>query len=341
MTRRVLVPPSLRRPPPVGGGHLARPTWEFSGSSMGTHWLAKVVAPPTATPALVERAIIDALAFVVARMSPWEADSDLGRFRVAPAGQWVPLSPETFRVLACALEVSAFSRGLYDPTIGRLVDVLGFGPADPALAVAPDSAPAEAARAVTDRTRLRLDPATCAVLQPGGFQLDLCSVAKGYAVDLAIERLQTLGVEACFIEIGGEARGLGCKPDGQPWWCLVAPPRVENHGLPPTVAAACDLALATSGNGLRRRVLPGGEIGHILSPRLDAPTDPALESVTVLARSCMEADAWATALFLLGAEAGRALAAEHDLAALFVERPATPGTPWRESWSPRFADYLD
>lgn len=337
-TRRVLVPPSLPLPLPMGGGHLARRLLDFSGTTMGTHWQARVIAPPGATSSDLERVILDALAFVVARMSPWEPDSDLGRFRAAAAGEWVAFAPETFRVLARALELAALTNGRYEPAIGRLADVLGFGPTDPANAASPGTPVAADARAVADHTRLRLDSAAHAVLQPGGFQLDLCSIAKGFAVDLVVERLRAVGVEACFIEIGGEARGLGCRPDGNPWWCLIAPPRVSEHGLPTNVVAACGLALATSGNTLRRRALPdGSELGHILSARPDAPLDPALESVTILASSCMEADACATALYVLGAEAGLEFARRHDIAALFVEH--TPAG-WRERWSPRFAEHI-
>lgn len=175
------------------------------------------------------------------------------------------------------------------------------------------------------------------MLQPGGFQLDLCSIAKGYAADLAVERLQAAGVEACFIEIGGEARCLGCKPDGHPWWCLVASPRAAGHGLPTNVVA-CDLALATSGNSLRHRVLPDGELGHIVNPLPDGRLDPLLESVTILAPTCQKADVFATALFLLGTEEGCAFARTHDIAALFVHR--TPAGTYAERWSPRFADFL-
>lgn len=306
---------------------------------MGTHWLARVVAPPTVAPPELERIIADALDRVVACMSPWEPRSDLGRFRAAEPATWVAVSSETYHVLGRALKLADLTGGCYQPAIGRLTDAFGFGPTDPARAVGLDSPVAGEARAVADHRALRLDPATSAVLQPGGFQLDLCSIAKGYAVDLVVERLQAVGVEACLVEIGGEARGLGCRPDGRPWWCLVAPPRESGHGLPTSVVAACDLAVATSGNTLRRRVLPDGvELGHILAPRLDAALDPALQSVTVLAPACMDADAYATALYLLGSEAGLAFARQHDLAALFVEK--TADGIWRECWSPRFSDYL-
>lgn len=338
MERRILIPPALSRSLPIGGGRLARGIVDFGGLTMGTYWRARVVPPPAVPSDQLQATIAQALALVVGRMSSWEPDSDLGRFRRAPAGAWVQVSPETFTVLRRSLEVAALTDGLYDPTIGGLTDTVGFGPRDPATAAGIFSPAADAARRTVDYRRLQLDPSRHAVCQPGGAQLDLCSSAKGYAVDLVVERLVALGVEACIIEIGGEARGLGCKPDGQPWWCEIEPPVEASSDQPRLLAAACNLALATSGNARRRRLLPDGEIGHILSPDPARPLEPALHSVTVLAPTCLDADAFATALFVLGTERGVKLATQQGLAALFVETPA--GATPRESWSPEFAAFL-
>jgi thiamine biosynthesis lipoprotein len=328
MTRRVLIPPTLPATLPIGGGQLARPIHDFNGTTMGTYWRARVVAPIDVSPAALIAAITEALAVVVNAMSPWEPHSDLSRFRDTAPEQWITVSPHTFKVLARALDLAALTEGRYDPTIGRLTDALGFGPSGLAQASLPDSPRAAIARQSTNFTKVQLDPTHASVLQPGGMQLDLCSIAKGYAVDLALEKLQALGVSAAFLEIGGEARGIGCKPDGQPWWCTIEPPPIPNHGLAELVAAASPLAVATSGNTYRP---------HIISPRLDAPIDPHLVTVTVLASTCMEADVWATALFVLGTQAGLALAREHHVAALFVEH--SPGEGCRESVSSAFAEF--
>lgn len=325
----MLIPPTLPASLPIGGGHAARAVWDFNGTTMGTYWRAHVVESDFVSSGRARRIVCDALAAVVARMSPWEPHSDLGYYRSAAAGSWVPLSADTFKVLSRALEVAALTGGRYDPTIGRLTDTLGFGPTDPARAAPPGSPPALRARSATGFTRIALDPVKQAVWQPGGLQLDLCSIAKGYAVDLAIEQLAAAGMRSCFVEIGGEARGRGCKPHGQPWWCEIERPPLAGHGLPPTVAAACDLALATSGNTLRR---------HIVNPLPGETIEPTLETVTVLASTCMEADVMATALFLLGAEAGAKFANAHGIAALFVEH--FPAQGHRERWTPRFADFL-
>ncbi len=346
MERRILIPPRLPAELPLGGGHAARAVWDLAGATMGTYWRARVVEAEGLTPQRAEAVLAEALATVVAAMSPWEPASDLARYRAAAAGTWAPLGEHTCRVLARALEVAALTGGRYDPTIGRLTDALGFGPAGEAGAAAPGSPEAERARAATGHARAALDAPGRRVYQPGGYALDLCSIAKGYAIDLALARLAAAGARSCFLEIGGEARGRGCKPDGQPWWCLLEPP-APDCGLPRTIAAASDLALATSGNARRTRALPGGPLGHLLNPLPAEPLPPGLETVTVLAPTCMEADVWATALFLLGPERGLALATAQGLAALFVERAPGSGSDeatgrgtYRERWSPGFAEYL-
>jgi len=310
----------------------------MSGATMGTYWRARVVENDAVRRHEAETLIREALALVVDCMSPWEPASDLARHREAPADSWVPFREPTLTVLRRALEVAALTRGAYDPTIGRLTDALGFGPGGTEGAVHPASRAALVARSFTGHARVRIDGEKGAVYQPGGYALDLCSIAKGHAVDLAVERLVAAGACDCFLEIGGEARGVGCKPDGNPWWCAIEPPRNAAADFPVTVAAVCELALATSGNALRKRSLPDGELGHIVNPLPGCTVPLELESVTVLAPSCMEADVFATALFLMGPEEGIRLAETQGLAALFVERCATGGHA--ERWTRGFAEYL-
>ncbi|RYD46168.1 MAG: FAD:protein FMN transferase, partial [Verrucomicrobiaceae bacterium] len=127
-------------------------------------------------------------------------------------------------------------------------------------------------------------------------------------VDLAAERLSSIGVEHFLIEIGGELRGRGCKPDGEPWWVSLDRPSDE---LPETVVALCELSVATSGDAFRR---------HLIDPRTSSPVDGELVAVSVFAKECMDADAWATALFIAGADEGLKLAEQQKLPALFTLR---------------------
>ncbi len=326
-SRRVLIPPVLPRDLSLGGGAPARELWSFSGETMGTHWRARVVARASDNSAHATSArnlIADAFARVVALMSPWEPTSDLARFAAARAGERVALAPETNIVLRRALDVAGLTRGAFDPTLGAVIDLLGFGPSDRTRRHTADHPAVHAARAAAGFEKLAYDPATRTVLQSGGTRLDLCAIAKGYAVDLASDRLHAMGWTNHFIEIGGEARGRGCKPDGQPWWCGLERPA----GSADTVAALCDLAIATSGNTHHFHDHPGGRIGHIVPGNASvAGTFDAI--VTVLAPTCMEADVWATALHLLGPTAGLPLAESQHLAACWL-LPTNPDAPATE-----------
>ncbi len=337
--RRVLIPPHL--PPSLtrGGGAPARPVWSLTGATMGTYWRARLVARSTAKaddPHAANTLLTHTFQRIVALMSPWEPDSDLGRFARATSGEWVPLAPETAFVLQRALAIAALTEGAYNPSLGVVTDLLGFGPTDPARRL-PLNAPAvQSARGNADFRRLEFDSHRPAVRQPGGLKLDLCSIAKGYAVDLASDRLHTAGWTDHFIEIGGEARGRGSKPDGQPWWCQLESPAT----LPATVAALCATAIATSGNTHHRFDDPTGSVGHIIPPAGTPHSPDALHSVTVLASTCMEADAWATALYALGPSAGLPLATQHRLAVRWIHTDLSSATPFQETHTPEFAEWL-
>jgi thiamine biosynthesis lipoprotein len=311
---RVLVPLDIDPAPPRAGSVVR----EVAGFSMGTSWSAKVVLEAP-FPSL-EASLQAELDKVVAQMSHWEADSDLGRFNRAPAGSWHTLPPEFATVLAYALQVSGESGGAYDPCAGALVNLWGFGPAgrfDQADFAAPSS---EAIAAVLNAGQaVHFDAATGRLFQPGGVQLDLSSVAKGFAVDQMARCLRMQGVRHYLVEAGGELRGAGVKPDGQPWWvALEGVP--DSRSLEPTVAALHGLAMATSGDYRRYFSWQAQRASHTLDPRSGYPITNDVASVTVLHPSCMAADALSTAMSVLGEVDGLAFAEQRGLAARFLLR---------------------
>lgn len=276
---------------------------------MGTSWSLQAVAPPAGTAEGVQAA----LDRIVAQMSQWEPDSDLARFNRSTAGRWQPLPPEFVTVLKGALDVASASGGAFDPAIGALTDLWGFGSA-PAPEETPDSATI-AALIAADRS-VELDALGLRVRRSPGVQLDLSGIAKGYGVDHAAEWLLGCGVRHFLLEVGGELRGEGAKPDGQPWWVDVeSPPGIS---IPPLRVALHRLSIATTGDYRRWLDADGRRYGHTLDPRSGAPVESGLRSVTVLHSSCMLADAWATALTVLGPDHGLAAAECHSLAAHFV-----------------------
>ena len=310
-TRRVLLPAAIATTPPPLGARVH----ELGGRTMGTTWNVRLVGGRELARESVLQAIQGALDEVVAQMSTWEAGSDLCRFNRAEPGSWHAL-PDAFReVLAGALDVAARTGGAFDPTAGELVDAWGFGPL--ARTGVPD---ADAlARARTRGGWRRLDIADGRVLQAGGVTLDLSAIAKGYGVDLVARRLDALGFESHLVEVGGELRGTGVKPDGQPWWVQLEEP-VDGAAGATTLLALHGLSIATSGDYRRWFEHDGTRYSHTIDPRDRLPIRHGLASVSVIHADCMLADAWSTALNVLGPDDGLALAQRLDLAARFVVR---------------------
>jgi thiamine biosynthesis lipoprotein len=311
---RVLVP-ALTAPParPVGGSVRA-----FGGATMGTTWSVKAVLPATTDLPALEAMVQRALDAVVAQMSPWEPLSHLSRYNRAAPGSWTTLPTAMITVLRRAIEIAETSHGAFDPTLGALTDLWGFGPA-PFSGQPPDADTIAPLRQAHGWKRLVLDGD--ALLQPGGLALDLNGIAKGFGVDQAAAALDRAGVKSYLVEVGGELRGTGAKPDGQPWWVeLERPPTASDAEA--IVVALHDLSVATSGDYRRFFDHDGRRYAHTLDPATGAPTTHPTVSVTVLAKDCMSADAWATALTVMAPDAALAFAAEHDLAALIVSRSA-------------------
>ena len=335
--KRVLIPAQLSRlPPPVPGGRMEH----FGGATMGTTWSVRLVMPASLAPQAILAGLEERLQRVVAQMSTWQADSDLCRFNRAPAGSWMALPQEFSRVLEYALWLAQESGGAFDPCCGTLVDLWGFGPA-PRGAAIPDPRRIAAAQARSGWNRIRLEPQTGHAWQPGGSHLDLSAIAKGFAVDLLALWLQEIGIHHYLVEVGGELRGHGTKPDCQPWWVeLEQPPPAgpATAQCQPTVVALHGLSVATSGD--YRRFFEQGDrrYAHTIDPRSGYPVPHALASVSVLHAECMAADALATALMVLGAEQGLQLARRLEVAALFVERSADG---FRERMSPALAAMLE
>lgn len=330
---RVLVP-VIEGAPPRPPSDLIR---SLGGQTMGTTWSARVIAPPGMNEATVREAIEQELAAVVALFSPWEPSSEISRFNTAPAGMWAVSQP-FWDLLDAAMTLGDETNGAVDPTLGALVDLWGFGPPGPrpTLLPVPSEEEIAAAMAVSGWRKLRLNPDARGVMQMGGMKLDFSGIAKGHAVDRVSDRLTAMGATSHLIEIGGELKGRGVKPDAQPWWVEIE--RVENSPAPRTVAALFDLAVATSGDYRRAFVHDGRRYPHTLDGSTGRPINNHLGSVTVLHASAMMADAYATALTVMGPFEGPEYAEALGLAAHFVER--TERGPI-ERMTPAFAAMMD
>lgn len=308
----------------------------LGGETMGTSWSVRLSAARDADLRALHIGIETRLALVVRQMSTWEADSDICRYNRAEAGQWLQVPPEFARVLASALTIAEASGGAFDPTVGTLVGLWGFGPH--AHADVPDAEALAAARSHAGWRRVGFDDNTFRILQPGGVQLDLSAIAKGFAVDLVASHLREAGIGGALVEVGGELAGFGRKPDGGTWRVLVeAGPEEDDHRLQARVLELDGIAVATSGDRWHHYTRNGLRYTHTIDPRSGAPVAHAPAAVSVVASDAMQADGWATALGVLGIEAGYALALRRGLAARFLWRD---GDAMRERMTDAFRAHL-
>ncbi len=280
------------------------------------------------------------------QMSTWDADSELSRFNASASTDWFPVSSETAAVTALALEIAADSGGAFDPTVGPLVNLWGFGGGP-----RPERAPTEEELAVVradvgfDKLHVRNHPPALRKDVPG-LRVDLSAIAKGHGVDRVAECLAAAGVTTYLVEVGGELRAAGAKADGAPWTAGVETPiddptgsrREVRRGVPLATEPAA-ASLATSGNYRNFYDLDGQRVAHTLDPRTGRPAtgdggQPVLGSVSVLAADCATADALATAVMASGADDGRALLERRGAAALLILRTGgtfveVPTAEWR------------
>ena len=255
------------------------------------------------------------LARLNAQMSTYDPHSELSRFNRGPVGVAQPVSPELVDVVAAAFVVSEQTRGAFDATVAPLVALWGFG-AD-AVQSAPENKEVAQALRLVDHRRVAhsREPPTLEKLQPA--MLDLSGIAKGFAVDRLAGLLDDARCPSYLIEFGGEVRARANAPGGGPWRVGVESPSGVEYVR--TLLLETD-ALATSGDYRQFRETDGLRVSHVIDPRTGYPVRHQLTSVTVVAETAMMADAYSTAMLVMGAVEARRFAGEMDVAALFIVR---------------------
>ena len=316
----------------------ADPVRSLGGQTMGTSYSIKLAALPPDIDADALAVEIDGILETVNRqMSTYRPDSELSRFNAAPAGIQMPISQDTRLVIDEALRVSRLTGGAFDPTIGQVIDLWGFGP-DGSRENPPSAGDIAAARAtvgfvgVETATAAGTENPTVSKLD-SGIRLDLSGVAKGFGVDKVAAHLETRGIVDYLVEVGGELRGSGHGLEGRSWKVGIEKPTT----LPGDLQRVVELngaGLATSGDYRLFFEHDGRRYSHIIDPATGRPVDHDLVSVTVVAATTMEADALSTSLLVLGPEAGIQLAEKHGIAAYFI---AGQGGSFDDWASPAFA----
>ena len=286
----------------------------LNGATMGTRWSALFFAEPDFDPAPIRAALQAAVEEVDGQMSTWNAGSDLMRLNAASVGKWVAVPAQLAAVLRLGLEIGRASGGAFDIGMGDAVTAWGFGPGDAAAdgiraAMTASRRPAHEALEMNDARVRKAAP----------IALDLNGIAKGYGVDRLAETLHDHGITDALVGIDGEMRAMGLRPDGEAWTIAVEAPDPARR-TPHSILALQDAAVATSGDYRHWIEVQGRRLSHTMDPRRGAPLIASPASVTVVARTCAEADAWATALMVLGPDKGAALARRSGLDALFLLR---------------------
>lgn len=324
-------------------GPRASRLYELSGATMGTTWHLRMALPDGSPHPWVE-AIGDTVQARLDRverlMSTWDSTSELSRFNRDTSDIDFALSPETIEVLEIALDVSRRSAGAFDVTVGPLVTAWGFGSGvSESPGSAPSAAELERLRSRVGFHLLRVDSrrGTAGKERPG-LELDLSSVAKGYALDLAADGVRRMGAAGFALEVGGEVEARGSRPDGSAWRVAVEAPTPEARSVL-RVLELRDEAVATSGDYRNFVIIDGRRYGHIIDPRSGRPVPWRGFSVSVLHREAARADAWATALSVLGPDDGLALADSLGIQALFVVPSAGGG--FEELRTPRLGARLE
>jgi thiamine biosynthesis lipoprotein len=290
----------------------------FSGATMGTSYDVLVETDVGTADSVRLGAVIEfELARVNQVMSTYDARSDVSRFGRYSGTDPVPVDRSLLEVLESALEVSRRSGGAFDPTVGPLVDAWGFGPED---VTPPDSASSAALRKLVGFTRLvpDLESGTLAKTHPE-VRIDLSGVAKGFAAERIGIALRELGYENALVDVGGELRAVGTHMDGRPWRVALEGPGAASPGPLGTVDLV-DEAVATSGDYRNFYEDRGVLYAHIIDPRSGSPIPYRGFSVSVVHPDAAIADAWATALTVLGPDEGFELAEREGLAAVFTWR---------------------
>lgn len=280
---------------------------------MGTRYHITVVNPPAAIDRAELLATVDEeLEAVNREMSTYIPDSELMRFNRGPVGEAVPVSQHLAEVVELSLDISQRSKGAFDITVGPLVNLWGFGPKPE-----PESTPSDTEIAAlletvgSDALRLERNPDRLTRTRP--VELDLSAIAKGHGVDRVARLLEERGIDNYLVEIGGELRTLGVNPKGAKWRIGIEKPVATGNVVQVPVEIS-GFAMATSGDYRNYYERDGVRYAHSIDPRDGRPLQHRLASVTVIADTCAEADGLATALNVMGAEAGLQLAEREGLA---------------------------
>jgi len=282
---------------------------------MGTYMLVTVYAPDEAAGRAAIAAAFARVEEVEQATSHYRKTSDLSKLNRQAGGPELAVSRHLWNVLRRACEVSRDTHGAFDVTVGPLVELWkrtwkkGKAPTEAEVAAVRELVDYRLLRVARDAPRARL--------LKRGMRVDLGGIGKGYAADQAIAALRERGITAALVAVAGDIYAMGAPPE-RPWWLVGIRDPVHPDKILPSPLGLRDRAVSTSGDYEQFGIVDGRRESHILDPRTARPVE-GVRSVTVVAPRAMTADAYATALSVLGPEAAIAFAEKHpELEALVI-----------------------
>ena len=262
----------------------------IQGKTMGTTYRITYFHPTADT---LQQQVDSLLNQYLRSVSTYEPKSTISRFNQNPRG--VKMDTTFQKVYMASREIYEATQGAFDPTVGPLVNLWGFGYKELPKA---DTATVDSMRKLVGFDNLKVKGDS--LLKPlPDMELDFSAIAKGYGVDLVAEMLEAKGIEHYFVEIGGEIRMAGKNPSGGKWRAGIERPKENSQGLK-AILSTTDQALATSGNYRNFYYRDGERYAHTIDPTSGYPVEHNLLSASVVASSCMYADAYATAFMVMG-----------------------------------------
>jgi thiamine biosynthesis lipoprotein len=289
----------------------------LSGTVFGTSWhLTYLPKPDGPSPEDVQAVLSEAFDVVNQSMNHYDPNALISRFNALAPNTPLEVDWDFALVLTEALRVNERTNGAYDVTVSPLANLWGFGPEGPKAIPTPEQISEAQARVGVDK--LVWDSSTRTLAKThAGVALDFSSIAKGYGVDLGADALRELGLTDFMFDIGGELQLAGSSPRGDAWRIAIEAPR-EGSGSIEAALSLTDTGVATSGDYRNYFEHEGERYSHLIDPRTGWPIKEDVVSVTVIAGSTAIADAWATALMVLGSEAGLAAAEQYHIAAYVI-----------------------
>lgn len=294
-------------------------TMSLTGQTMGTSYSVLAIDhSKSLDSAAVQKAIQASLLEVNQQMSNWDPESEISRFNAMRSTQAHTVSPALAKVMQAANDVHIASDGQFDVTMGPLVELWGFGAGQATSTIPSDDAIAAAMAATGQSKTLQASSGNLRKVLPET-EVYLAAIGKGYGVDQVAQTLASFGIKDYMVEIGGDIYSAGLNADGQPWQIAIETPEAHRRAVQ-SVIGVSNLGMATSGDYRNYFERDGVRYSHIIDAKTGRPITHATASVTVLTENAMLADAWATALLVLGKDRGMQIADQLNLAALFIER---------------------